>query len=709
MRPVLHAVIAAIGLATALPGCLKPPSELPELPYEGPPAPPSTAGEVLARYVSAAGGAEQLHAIKTRAIKADMLFHAQEDCDPSVTRCLDKEQHGSFHLVSTADGKLYRETTLNDVIGKMGFDGTTGWELRRGDPPPAPPEGPTPEGPLQLLILSEVEGRAAREDAILHWYFDLDERGIQVTLERTRKEDSRGEVMTLDGIRWHATGSGAPAKTMWFDRATGLLHEEIIEDGEGDQASKQLLVYTDYRDVDGAMVPYSIEVTTQVGEQVQVLDIVTQSVNHDPPDAEAFKIPEIPPPARVPDGLLTAVAAAKTAAEADPKSVLAATEYMRMAFAAADFDEAAGAADTVLKMNPKEPEALLIRARIHLINDDAKATLKALARAKAAGVKDEVLAREEAWLHYRGGSYGKLASALDRAKMPVLAGRFRSFVGKPLQVKAAAECVTTLPMVSTDPLVTVGLSVQGTKLTAIADTGAGHLILSESLANELGVSIRPLGAGSGGPIMGHGQVKTVELGGITLANVPVEIFGDEAMARNAGDVGDGVRAAFGLGMLTDFMVNIDAPSKNLELISGRRECASALAARRKGPSVPFWRAEFNYLYAKAELQDAVGVYLLNTGIRGADMAATSDAYAYAGIGAPPIRSDQAASVAVDKITIGPGFEARDMIGAYGFFEQRQTNDGYRLDGMLGLGVLGQHAIVFDFAKRRLYFPSAAEK
>lgn len=698
MRSVLHAVVLAAGLGTTLPGCLKPPSELPQLPNEGPPAPPATAGEVLSRYIAAAGGVERLRAIDNRGIDAMMVFHAQEDCDPEAGSCLAEDQKGTFHLISTADGRLYRRTILVDVVEEMGFDGKTGWELRAG---------------AQLSIQNEDESAASREDAVLHWYFDLKKRGISVTLERPRTQDTQGQAMTLDGIRWETRIPNSVPKTMWFDRATGLLHEEVVEDAADSSAQapqqRQLLVYTDYREVDGVMVPFAIEVTTQIDEAVQRLSIITQRVDHgglDATDTE-FEIPEVPDPDPRPDTVIASLASARAAAEAAPKEVAAQTEHMRMAFAAANFQEAAKAAQTVLRMEPKEPEALLVRARLHLIGGKSKAASKALGRAKAAGIKDEVVAREEAWLHYRAGNYAKLATALDRAGMPVLAGRFRSFVGKPANIVSAGECVTTLPMVTTYPLVTVEIEVLGTKVPAIVDTGAGHLVLSESLAAELGVSVRPLGGSTKGPIMGHGQVKSLKLGDVTLSNVPTEVFRDEEMARNAGDVGEGVRAAFGLGMLTQFLISIDTPGKTVQLVGGRRGCEQALAARRKGPSAPFWRAELNYLYVKAEVDGAEGVYLLNTGIRGADMAATQAAYAHAGIGAPAIHSDQTPIVEIDEITIGPGFVARKAIGAYGFFEQTQTNDGYRLDGMLGLGVLGQAPVVFDFNKRRLYFPPIA--
>src|SRR5690606_1497366 len=102
-------------------------------------------------------------------------------------------------------------------------------------------------------------------------------------------------------------------------------------------------------------------------------------------------------------------------------------------------------------------------------------------------------------------------------------------------------------------------------------------------------------------------------------------------------------------------------------------------------------------------RDAEGLYLLNTGMRGADMTATQLAYQHAGIGAPPMRSDQAAMVVVPEFSLGKGLVAKDPQSAFGYFEQTETSDGFRLDGMLGLGVLGQKPLTIDYETRKLYF------
>ena len=42
-----------------------------------------------------------------------------------------------------------------------------------------------------------------------------------------------------------------------------------------------------------------------------------------------------------------------------------------------------------------------------------------------------------------------------------------------------------------------------------------------------------------------------------------------------------------------------------------------------------------------------------------------------------------------------------------YFQQTQASDGFRLDGMIGLGVLGKQRFVFDFENHTIHFPRTA--
>ncbi len=674
-------------LAAPAAACLKIPPDLPEEP-DGTKGAPSTAAEVLERYVAAIGGAERVRAIESRTVEARMVVRAEEGCDTDDGSCLNEDQTGSFVLETTDEGKLYRRTVLGDLVEEKGFDGEEGWQLQGGGP---------------LRIESEAEAELSREDAVLHWYFDVDKRKIETSLTRPRKEDSEGNVATLDGVRWDMPGDFASPKTMWFDRATGLLREEVVEEGEGDQLNRQTIMYSDYRDIDGVLVPFEIRVINSMGEREQIVEFHTQRVAHGNIDPTKFARPELANPDPIPDQRLAAFRAAASSAAKDPKDGAAQIEWARAAFAVAHFDEAITAAKATLAADPKEPEALWILARAQVLLGDYAQARETLKRAAKAGVRPEVIALQNAWMNYRDRDFAGLARDLDKAGNPTIAGRYRSFAGKPLQA-TSPSCVTKVPLLATEPLAVVEVTLQGQKVGAIFDTGASDVIVPEKFANDNEIAVRAMSQlPEGVPNVGHGQAKSLELGDVRIANVPVDVFDDRAMKEMAGELSDKVTVVLGANVLSDFMITLDVPGKSLELVAEGSKCDGDRAKRRVGQGVPFVLHETHFMYVRGNLGKAEGMYLLNTGMRGADMTATQLAYAHAGIGAPALRSDEAAMVTVPVFSLGDGLKATNASAAFGYFEQTQTSDGFRLDGMLGLGVLAKQALTIDYETRKLYF------
>lgn len=675
----------------ALPaGCLKVPDDFPEEPG-GPPPAPATANEVLSRHVEALGGKEKLEAIRQRTTEARMIFRAEEGCEEGDETCIFEDETGSFVLQNTADGRLYRRTVLGDLVEERGFDGERGWALA---------------GNGALRIDTDEEAVLSREDALLHWYFGMEGRGIETRLLPPRKEDSEGKVTVLDGIELRMSDTTAP-KQLWFDRNTGLLREELVEQGEGEHVQSQILVYEDYREIDGVLVPHHVRVTNRIGEREQVVEFFTQKVDHGETGTTKFAIPDVPDPDPKPDELLAQLQAARAEAEAEPRDASAQIQYARLAFANAHFDEAARAAEATLALEPKEPEALYTLARVQVLRGEEKTAERTLKRAGKTGVRPEVIARQRAWIHHHRGDYGKLADALDAAGAAVMAGRYRSFVGKPLDPKIEGNaCVVEVPMVKNAPLAVVDATIGPDQTVgAIVDTGAADLIVSASLAEELDVTVRARSQlGSGGSEVGHGQIDSIRIGALTLSNVPVNIFEDEAIAEMAGEAdAEHVKAVLGTGLLSRFQITVDTPGKMLELVAPGTRCRKDREARREGTPVPMWLHETHYVYVTAQMNGAEGLYLVNTGMRGADMTAGQVAYAHAGIGIPPMRNDEAPMVKVEKLAIGDAFTAGSLTSAFGYFENTQSSDGFRIDGMLGLGTVGKKRFTLDFDRHEIYF------
>lgn len=682
--------IARIVLASclALPAaCLKVPPELPEE-AGGPRSAPTTAAELLERHVEAIGGAEALQGLKQRAMEARMVVEPEEGCVEGDGNCLAEPQTGSFYLYTTADGKMYRRTVLPGILEERAFDGKVGWKMQNG-----------------TLAFDDAATLAlAKEDAILHWYFDLEARGVQISLLSSRKEDSEGAARVMDGLRWEHADGTIPAKSMWFERQTGLLREEIIEEDIGQGlTSRQVIIHESYQEVDGIKVDERIRLVTEVGDRAQILTFTSQSIDHEPDPKVAFAAPELPDPDPQPDARLERLAAAREAAKVAPKDASAQVAWARAAWAAAHFEEATEAAKATLALDRREPEALYMLVQADLMTGDIRGAQKMVKKAKAAGVRKDALARQLAWIHERQGDYRKVADELEAIDATVIAARYRSFAGKPLVVtKRPKSCRTEVPMLGTNPPV-VEIELGTTKVQAIIDTGARNTIVADDLVTDAGVIVQgeaPLVAGA--PPVKYGQLPKLAVGEVGVKNVPVDVFPAQQLGA-MGAEGTQVRAVLSARALGAFQITFDTLGKRFVLVSDESRCKSALAEARGGVATPFWLHEGHLVYTLATMNGAEGLYLVNTAMRGAAVTATNTAYGHAGIGQPAIVPGQPAMVDVDSIALGEALEVKKLRGVYGFLQQDETADGFRMDGMVGMEVLGTTKWTLDYGTQQLYF------
>ena len=681
----------ASGLLTttlALTGCLKVPLDLDE-PGAGTTA-PTTAQELLDRHIAASGGAEALRKLDTRTVEARVVFKAQEGCEEGDQDCMWEDAIGQFVLYTTADARMYRRMVVGDNVLERGFDGENGWQLQV-DP--------------QVLVMEDPASEPLlREDALLHWYFDVDQRELALELLPSREsEDER----KLDGVRWFAASADWPESEKWFDRATGLLYEEIERDTEtGDMVRR---IYTDYREVDGVQVPWMIEqVTMADGLAVQTIELHVQAVNHRPVAAEKFAVPTLAPVAPEVDELLTMLEQARLAAQDDPKLVSGHVQLARIAFAAAHFDESRAAAKAALKLDGKDLEALYLLVRIDLLEGDIKSAEANLTKAIAAGLRDDEAARQKAWIHLRRGQWDKAGADLSAAGNPQLGDRYQAFDGKPFVTKMGGDgCKATLPIKLEQGAVVFDVGADGDKLRLLLDTGASDLIITDAKAKSLVIgtdATAPLSAG--GPPLPQGQLDTLTLGDFVVQNVPVSMFPADQLGLVVGL--EGVDGILGIRPFAGRQLTIDLDRNVMEIVEPGKRCAKPLEANRAGQAVPFWLHETHYIYVLGHMRDAEGVYLVNTGMRGADLTANEGAYAFAGIGAPALYANQTAALAqVDHFRLG-AWARENMIAAWGFLAQNATSDGFRLDGMIGLGVLGSGSWTIDFEQQKFFLRDPAK-
>ena len=153
----------------------------------------------------------------------------------------------------------------------IGFDGTTAWVL----PPGGLAAQPLPPGPQ-----TEALKQNSQIDSPL---FEYKAKGTKIELGEPLPEGGR----TLQHLI--VTPKGSPAMHYYIDPATGLEAKMVIDTEDAGQKMKMELRFSDFKPVDGRMVPFAV---TQFVNGNQVLDMKFQKIEFNVPVDEAiFKMP----------------------------------------------------------------------------------------------------------------------------------------------------------------------------------------------------------------------------------------------------------------------------------------------------------------------------------------------------------------------------------------------------------------------------------
>jgi predicted aspartyl protease len=136
------------------------------------------------------------------------------------------------------------------------------------------------------------------------------------------------------------------------------------------------------------------------------------------------------------------------------------------------------------------------------------------------------------------------------------------------------------------------------------DTGATQTVLSEKLANEIGLkqvtSTVMHGIGGGGKIETKlYSVKELSVGEVRVKNIPVGTFSDPLLSQ----IADGI---LGTAILSDFIITVNYPGNQLELVRKRTPAPAGAEV------VPVWYFS-NLLLMPLEVNGQRGNYIVDTG------------------------------------------------------------------------------------------------
>jgi len=214
----------------------------------------STLDQILDRYVEASGGRDALKKLTTRDSKGTIDIPAMN-------------MSGTVEIRDKAPNKTLATVTIGGNSFLQGYDGKVAWSS-------------DPQNGLRELTDGELE--ETQRDADFYRPLDLKTLYKKITVVGAEKIGDRDTYLVEGTIE----GSSDPEK-MYFDAQTGLLIRIVGPRHTPDGISQVQIDLSDYRDVDGAKVPFSIQ--QSIGEMSYTISFTEIHHNAEMDDAQFAK------------------------------------------------------------------------------------------------------------------------------------------------------------------------------------------------------------------------------------------------------------------------------------------------------------------------------------------------------------------------------------------------------------------------------------
>jgi hypothetical protein len=225
------------------------------------PAAAQTADDIIAKSIAAKGGLAKLQAVKTVRMTGRMTVGPGIDA-PIV---LELKRPKAMRM----------DITVQGIVGSQAYDGTSGWNLM--------PFGGS-KVPQQMTA---EEATLAEEQADLDGPL-LDYKAKGNTVELLGKEKVEG----ADAYKLKVTLKNGVIRTMYIDAEHFLeIKEESKRTIRGTEMELETII-GDYKEVDGIMLPHSIDAGAKGSPQRQKLVVEKIEINV-PIDDARFKMPDV--------------------------------------------------------------------------------------------------------------------------------------------------------------------------------------------------------------------------------------------------------------------------------------------------------------------------------------------------------------------------------------------------------------------------------
>ncbi len=360
------------------------------------------------------------------------------------------------------------------------------------------------------------------------------------------------------------------------------------------------------------------------------------------------------------------------------------------AYLEGDLARAATAADSALQLDPGDTRALEVAARVALARLDPERALSLLGAAQAP-----LLVRLRARAHLGRGDLAAAQADLDSvAGAPpedgwaaAVAPALRAAAGRVgYAISGDAEATIPFDARAPDALATIALEIDGRRVHALVSTAAGLTVVDDALAR-------------GGTLLGR-----VALGGLVVEGVP-------ALARDLADVsaaaGTEIAAVVGADLLLRLHATLDGPGRAVTF-RARPAPPPAAGAQR----LDLYAFEGSLLAVRGAIDAAPATFFALDSSAALPVALTARAIHAEGVTSRPLPTPPGTPEGITLYalaalrlgdTVVEGVPA--VVGVVPDALARVA--GTRIDGMLGLHVLGQLVVTFDPIERAVLLAQPA--
>jgi hypothetical protein len=292
--------------------------------------------------------------------------------------------------------------------------------------------------------------------------------------------------------------------------------------------------------------------------------------------------------------------------------------------------------------------------------------------------------------------------------LAVASARQRNFGADLYQIDAPAGA-TSIPFVITDPLPVVRVTIGGKQADFLIDTGGPDIMVRKPLAEALGLPLTDGGVGTfAGGLQAQVQrtvVPELEIGGVRIRNVPAGVNAAAAIQLPGVDI----QGVIGTGLLMHFLSTIDYCGGQLVLAPRSGSAAFEARAAASGANVvPFWLVGDHFMFARGRMNQAEGIFYIDTGLAGGGLVATKATLDAAGVTVDESKTltGQGGGGAVQFVpfraaaTLG-SLSRSDLPGVYMPGSDPLAALPFRSSGMISHSFFRQSRLTFDFDAMKL--------